>query len=194
MLLVFLPLFEIESRCISQSLVASTACAFQPDTPAKHGPACSAVPCARALPFYPCHTVPPAIAGQANHFYQEMREQIPTMLSEFSKFETKAKLLKSVAGSAPDVAPVKKRWDAFQDKLEGASLCRRPRHQRVRQREPEPPPPPPPIPPPLPSSKAGKGVAGHDGAGRREGLEGRASDDCAKGEGMRAQDTGKDME
>jgi len=57
--------------------------------------------------------------GQANQAYQDMREEMPSMLSEFAKFETKAKLLKSVAGFAPDSSATKKRWDAFHDKLEG---------------------------------------------------------------------------
>lgn len=47
------------------------------------------------------------------------REQMPGMLAEFSKFETKAKLLKSVAGFAPDSALTRKRWEDFQDRLEG---------------------------------------------------------------------------
>eukprot|EP00667_Euglena_gracilis_P000034 EG_transcript_34 len=57
--------------------------------------------------------------GQANQFHAEMREQMPGMLAEFSKFETKAKLLKSVAGFAPDSALTRKRWEDFQDRLEG---------------------------------------------------------------------------
>eukprot|EP00906_Rhabdomonas_costata_P011239 RCo015918 len=56
--------------------------------------------------------------GKANQDYTEMREKKPAMQAEFAKFDAKAKLLKNVAGSTPDMRQTKDRWEEFQVKLD----------------------------------------------------------------------------